>query len=173
MTQLKTVNQPKYRSNAPSPYKGEGRGEVQRGLMRHPRLGFQRLIPRKRELRQESTKTEKILWRELRAKRFSGVKFRRQHGIGPYIVDFCAPRQGIVIEIDGDVHALPDQRIKDELRQKYIESLGFCVIRYSNNDVLKNLEGVLLDILDHLRETSPNPLLCKEGETITKLSGTD
>ena len=130
--------------------------------MDHPRLGLRELIPRKRKLRKELTTTEKIIWRKLRAKQFSSFKFRRQHGIGPYIVDFCAPRKNIVIEIDGDIHALPEQMKKDKERQKEIESLGYQVIRYSNDDVLKNLEGVLDDLLNHLRPP-PNPLLCKEG----------
>ncbi len=123
--------------------------------MEHPRLGLRALIPRRRELRKEATKAERVLWRELRAKQFSGFKFRRQHGIGPYIVDFCAPRNGVVVEVDGDIHALPEQIVKDEERQKEIESLGYRVIRYSNQDILKNLQGVLEDILNRLVKTSP------------------
>ncbi len=123
--------------------------------MEHPRLGLRVLIPRRRELRKEATKTEKILWRKLRSKQFSGFKFRRQHGIGPYIVDFCAPRSNFVVEIDGDIHALPEQMKKDKIREREIESLGYRVIRYTNGDIFKNLNGVLEDILTHLKKTSP------------------
>ena len=122
--------------------------------MTHPRLGLKKLIPRKRELRREATKTEQILWKALRAKRFEGFKFRRQHGIGPYIVDFCAPRRKIVIEIDGDIHALPEQEVKDQVRQREIESWGYRVIRYNNEDLLKNLEGVLLDLMNKISFTA-------------------
>ena len=123
--------------------------------MQYRRLGLQKLIPRKRKLRKDATITEQIFWKEIRAKRFEGCKFRRQHGIGPYIVDFCAPRLGLVIEIDGDVHVLPDQKHQDINRTKEIEALGFRVIRYSNQDILKNLEGVLSDLLSQIEETSP------------------
>ena len=141
--------------------------------MNHPRLGLKSLTHRRRELRKESTGAETILWKKLRAKRLDLIKFKRQHGIGPYIVDFCAPRQGLAIEIDGDIHALPDQKEKDEIRTREIESLGYRVIRYTNQEVLRNLEGVLEDILHHLKTSPstssrvrppPNPLLCKEGE---------
>ena len=131
---------------APSPCQGEGWGEVEMA-MKHPRLGLKSLIPRKRELRKVATQAEQVLWRYLRAKRLKGYKFRRQHGIGPYIVDFCAPHEGIVIEIDGDIHALPDHKEKDKIRQHEIEALGFRVIRYTNEAVLKNLDAVLEDIL--------------------------
>ena len=120
--------------------------------MNHPRLGLKKFISRKRELRRQATKTEQILWKELRAKRFEGFKFRRQHGIGPYIVDFCAPRHKIVIEIDGDIHALPDQNTKDKIRQRELESLGYRVIRYHNEDVIKNLEGVLVDLVSKMTD---------------------
>ncbi len=130
---------------------------VGRGLMEHPRLGFQSLILRRRELRQKATRAEQILWKDLRSKRLGRFKFRRQHGIGPYIVDFCAPHHGLVIEIDGDIHADPGRKEKDKLRQSEIEFLGFCVVRYTNDDIFRNLEGVLEDILIHLAQTSPSP----------------
>ncbi len=124
-------------------------------MQQRVRIGFRSLISRRRKLRKEQTPTELVLWKYLRAKRFKGIKFRRQHGIGPYIVDFCAPRLRIVIEVDGDIHALPQQREYDKVRQEELESLGYQVLRYSNSDVWMNLESVLDDILRHILKTSP------------------
>lgn len=97
------------------------------------------------------TSAEKQLWSHLRNRQIEGLKFRRQHGIGPYIVDFFCPERRIVIEVDGDVHAFPQQTRKDAARQTYLESLGLLVVRYANTDVLGNLEGVLEDLQARLR----------------------
>ena len=102
------------------------------------------------------TKAEEILWRVLKAKQFDGFKFRRQHGIGPYIADFCVPRKSLVIEIDGDIHANPEQEKYDKIRQRELELIGYRVIRYTNKDVFENLTKVLEDILSQLK-TSPQP----------------
>ena len=100
----------------------------------------------KRRLRSNMTGPEARLWSKLRARQFQGLKFRRQHGIGPYIVDFYCPEQSLVIEIDGDSHADTDQTVKDEQQEKYLRSLGLHVIRYCNDDIMKNLDGVLEDL---------------------------
>jgi very-short-patch-repair endonuclease len=92
------------------------------------------------------TGPERGLWSKLRARQLFGFKFRRQHGIGPYIVDFYCAETSLVIEIDGDTHAEPNQTRKDALRDRYLKSLGLHVVRYGNNDILKNLEGVLADL---------------------------
>ncbi len=96
----------------------------------------------------------------------SGLKFRRQHGIGPYIVDFYCPEQSLVIEVDGDSHADADQILKDRQREKYLQSLGLHVIRYINDDILKNLNGVMEDLAKRLSSgsTSPRPSLRRRGE---------
>ncbi|TLY25727.1 MAG: DUF559 domain-containing protein, partial [Nitrospirae bacterium] len=72
----------------------------------------------KRRLRSEMTHAEMRLWARIRAKQFQGLKFRRQHGIGPYIVDFYCPEKSLVIEVDGDTHAEPSQIFKDERRDR-------------------------------------------------------
>jgi 5-methyltetrahydrofolate--homocysteine methyltransferase/ATP-dependent helicase HrpA len=118
--------------------------------MIHLRLGIPQLIPRRRELRKNQTKAEQILWKKLRSKQFAGFKFRRQHGIGPYIVDFCSPSNSIVVEVDGDIHDLPDQTIIDRMRQQEIESLGFKIIRYHNKEILENLAPTLKDLLSKM-----------------------
>ena len=100
----------------------------------------------KRRLRSDMTGPEQQLWLKLRARQFQGLKFRRQHGIGPYIVDFYCPDQSLVIELDGESHAEPHQILKDQQRDTYLRSIGLQVIRYSNTDVASNLDGILADL---------------------------
>jgi very-short-patch-repair endonuclease len=108
------------------------------------------------------------LWSRLRARQRQGFKFRRQHGIGAYIVDFYCPEQSLVIEIDGDSHADAAQIVKDKdkQREKYLLSLGLRVIRYTNDDIVKNLDGVLEDLSERLSpgSTSPSPSLRRRGK---------
>ena len=120
----------------------------------------------KRRLRSNMTGPEAQLWSRLRARQLQGLKFRRQHGIGPYIVDFYCPEQSLVIEVDGDSHADTDQVVKDRQREQYLQSLGLRVIRYINDDILKNLDGVMEDLAERLssRSTSPHPSLRRRGK---------
>lgn len=90
---------------------------------------------------------EVILWSELQGKRLNGLKFRRQYGISRYVVDFYCPKLKLAIELDGDSHATPDAEKYDKRRQEYIENKGIKVIRYDNNDVYTNLDGVISDII--------------------------
>ncbi len=127
--------------------------------------GNPKLLPIKRRLRSNSTRAEELLWAKLRHKQFFTVKFRRQHGIGPYIVDFFCPEKRLVVEVDGDTHATETQQTKDHTREEYLRSLGLQVVRYTNDEVLNNLDGVLEDLTRRLLEdsTSPFPLFTKEG----------
>ena len=120
----------------------------------------------KRRLRSNMTAQEARLWSRLRARQLQGLKFRRQHGIGPYIVDFYCPEQSLVIEVDGDSHPDADQIVKDERRDRYFQSLGLRVIRYINDDILKNVDGVLEDLAERLSSgsTSPRPSLRRRGK---------
>ena len=120
----------------------------------------------KRRLRSDMTGPETRLWSRQRARQLQGLKFRRQHGIGPYIVDFHCPEQFLVIEVDGDSHADADQILKDQLRDRYFQSLGLRVVRYINDDILKNLDRALEDLADRLSSgsTSPRPPLRRRGE---------
>ena len=113
------------------------------------------------------TRSERLVWSRIRAKQFQALKFRRQHGIGPYIVDFYCPEKGVVIEIDGDVHADKNQAARDEKRENYLGSLGLQVIRYMNDDVLNRLEDVLEDLWERLKpgSTSPSSPPYRGGET--------
>jgi very-short-patch-repair endonuclease len=120
----------------------------------------------KRKLRSNMTGPEARLWSRLKARQLQGLKFRRQHGIGPYIVDFYCPEQSLVIEVDGESHADADQIVKDKQREAYMQSLGLRVIRYINDDIVKNLDGVLDDLAERIssRSTSPRPSLPRRGK---------
>jgi very-short-patch-repair endonuclease len=114
--------------------------------MQRIKQGNKRNITLKRKLRLEMTPAEKKLWLQLRAKQLSGFKFRRQHGIGPYIVDFYCPQKNLVIEVDGDIHAQKEQIARDKEKESYLKELGLQIIRYQNDDVLTNLKGVMEDL---------------------------
>jgi very-short-patch-repair endonuclease len=120
----------------------------------------------KRWLRSNMTGPEARLWSRLRARQLQRLKFRRQHGIGPYILDFYCPEQSLIIEVDGDSHADADQVVKDKQREQYLQSLGLRVIRYINDDIVKNLDGVSEDLAERLssRSTSPRPSLPRRGK---------
>jgi very-short-patch-repair endonuclease len=94
-----------------------------------------------RMLRQRSTEAERVLWRKLRARQLEDCKFRRQQQVGSYIVDFINFEKGIIIELDGGQHAT--NRDRDEEREAWLRGEGFQIIRFWNNDVFQNLEGVL------------------------------
>jgi very-short-patch-repair endonuclease len=97
-----------------------------------------------RELRRQTTDTEKRVWAELRLYKIDGLQFRQQHPIGPYIVDFCCYRTRLVIEIDGKIHE--QQREYDAERDQYLEALGYRVLRFSADRVLYDLDSVLSEI---------------------------
>src|SRR6266567_8275654 len=96
-----------------------------------------------RRLRAELTYEERKLWAHLRAKRCGGFKFRRQHRIGPYFADFCCVAQHLTIEIDGSQHAEPEEEREDGLRTAYLNQQGYRVLRFWNEQINRELEGVL------------------------------
>ncbi len=103
-----------------------------------------------REQKQEPTPAEDRLWEALRNKQLSGFKFRRQQPIERFIVDFYSSETQLVIEVDGEIHQYT--QADDAVRQQYLESLGLAVIRFTNDDVLHNLQDVLLKIATTTRE---------------------
>jgi very-short-patch-repair endonuclease len=105
----------------------------------------------RKNLRKETTEAEKNLWQKLRNKGL-GAKFRRQFGIKNYIVDFYCHKKGVIIEVDGFIHAENNVAKKDNNRQKELEELGFKVLRYRNEQVLYESESVLQDILNNLNK---------------------
>lgn len=103
-----------------------------------------------RKLRSSMTDAEIALWGKLRRKQLHGLQFYRQKPLGNFIVDFYCPAAKLVIEIDGGQHYQEDGRIRDGLRDGYLESLGLRVLRFSNLDVLTNVDGVITAIVQHL-----------------------
>ena len=93
------------------------------------------------ELRRELTPAERKLWSVLRGKKLNGVSFRRQHAIGNYIVDFVSIKKKLIIELDGSQHL--EQSEYDEERTRYLESHGYRVVRFWNNQVEKEMDGVI------------------------------
>ena len=104
-----------------------------------------------RELRQKHTDAEKALWMKLRNRQLEGVKFRRQQPIGSYIVDFASFERSLIIEIDGGQHNEDRTKGRDEERTIRLEERGYRIIRFWNNEVLTNPEGVLEKIRKTLR----------------------
>ena len=105
-----------------------------------------------RKLRKNLTEEERKLWNLLRNRKFLNLKFKRQYPIYNYIVDFCCEEKKIVIEIDGGQHNEPENIEYDKKRTKIINSEGYKVIRFWNNEINENIEGVYLKLLDMLKE---------------------
>ena len=108
---------------------------------------------RRRLLRESSTKAEKLLWAKLKNAQLLGFKFRRQYGVGPYIVDFYCVVARLVIELDGSIHTEIEQRAKDIERQKEIEVLGLTVLRFTNLEIETNIDSALANISLYLLDS--------------------
>ena len=113
-------------------------------------------IPRARELRQDQTDVERKLWTLLRSRQLSGFKFRRQVPIDRYFADFACREAGLIVELDGSQHV--DNAAYDAERTRVLETCGWCVLRFWNNEVNAEPDGVLTAILDALRPTHSRPL---------------
>ena len=122
-----------------------------------------KLRPRARELRNRATEPEHRLWQHLRNSQLGGFKFRRQLAIPPFVADFLCPRKALIVEVDGWTHQ-PEQ---DARRDNLLQARGFETIRFSNTDVMKNLDGVLFAIDERLKSLPdrwPHPNPSPEGE---------
>ena len=142
------------RSRPPSPARGEGMESLARAEDRSDRT------VRARALRGRMTNAECKLWFALRDRRFASFKFRRQVPVGPFIADFVCYGARVVVEVDGGQHA--DSTV-DRRRDKWFGAKGFLVLRFWNNDVLSNLEGVLSSILAVMRKRTPHPARAARG----------
>jgi very-short-patch-repair endonuclease len=111
-----------------------------------------------RTLRQESTWAEKLVWRWLRNRRFSAYKFRRQHPVGPYTLDFFCEEARLSIELDGSQHGFPEQRGHDEERTKFVSALGIKELRFWNSRLRSGPQTVRDTIFRELQERAPHPL---------------
>ena len=101
-----------------------------------------------RNLRKNSTPEERKIWNLLRNRKFLNLKFKRQFPIGQYIVDFVCEEKKIVIEIDGGQHNELEEQIKDDIRTKFIETKGYKVYRFWNNDIKENIDGVYQKLIE-------------------------
>lgn len=111
-----------------------------------------------KELRKQQTDAERILWQCLRNRSMAGYKFRRQEIIGNYIVDFLCLEKKLIIELDGSQHM--DMEQKDRKRTQFLESLGYIVIRFWNNEIMGELDSVkeeIFRILDNIPSPQPSP----------------
>ena len=110
-----------------------------------------------RELRKNQTPAEKLIWQHLRNRNLNNHKYRRQHSIGNYIVDFCCLQKKLIIELDGGHHNETEHQLKDDIRTEYLKSEGFEVLRFWNNQIINETDEVLNFILDRLEPPSPQP----------------
>lgn len=119
--------------------------------MRHPNRD------RARKLRREQTDAEGKLWYRLRARRLAGYKFKRQFPIGPFIADFACVELKLIIEADGGQHA--ERQAYDANRSRWLQSKGWRVLRFWNNEIQDNIEGVTETLLEAVRflENNPSP----------------
>jgi len=122
---------------------------------KHPRISPE-TTKRARELRQEMTWPEKLFWNRVKTKQLFSLKFRKQHPVGPYIVDFYCAELLLVIEIDGMSHTDLDA---DERRQRFLENMGCTVVRYTNDDVIDDVDSVIDDLENRLRMIMNHPPL--------------
>jgi very-short-patch-repair endonuclease len=135
-----------------------------RGILK---LGNNRSLNLAKNFRQRQTDAENLLWNQLRDRKLNGVKFRRQHCIGKYIVDFACLKKKLIIEIDGGRHNDSAKKADDEQRTAWLEAEGYNVLRYWNNDVQENIEGVIENISEYLllkKHPHPDPLPSRERE---------
>ncbi len=110
------------------------------------------LLERRKALRNNPTSAEATLWKQLQRSQLDGRKFRRQHSIENYIVDFYCASEQLIVELDGSVHFDFAHQNKDNERTKRLETLGFRVLRFENKEVFENLTGVLVAIVSNFRK---------------------
>jgi len=113
------------------------------------------LKERARQLRRDQTDAECKLWARLCARQLRGHKFRRQFVISPFITDFCCFEQRVMVELDGGQHA--DKNAPDERRSAFLRSRGYTVLRFWDNEVMENIEGVLEQIAQALKDSTRKP----------------
>ena len=130
-------------------------------LANTPRVSRRNRNDLSRRLRREQTPEEKALWKALRSRRFAGFKFRRQHEVAPYFLDFYCPLAKLAVELDGFGHGLPDQKEQDAQRDAFLAGEGIETLRFWNHEWNKNREGSLLEIWAALMRRVPPAELAK------------
>lgn len=124
----------------------------------HPRN--LKLVKTAKKLRRQLTDTERKFWHLLRDRRFENIKFRRQYPIGRYIADFICVEKRLIVEFDGGQHA---ESMRDQRRDEWLKTQGYTVLRFWNNEALKNPDGVADTILQALATLSINPHFWRKG----------
>jgi very-short-patch-repair endonuclease len=109
------------------------------------------MLERAKELRREMTPAEKILWKKIKANKLNGLHFRRQQVVHGYYPDFYCHQHELIVEVDGDIHEF--QQEYDVEREEYLKSLGFRIIRFTNEEIQKDLKGVLQKIVEACKRT--------------------
>jgi type I restriction enzyme M protein len=127
----------------------KGKGSAGRGGFH-----FQGLVEQARELRKKQTPAEEAMWELLRNRQLADLKFRRQHQIGDYIVDFFCAERGLIVELDGSIHDKPDRIKADKKRDAYLRSIGHTVLRFKNHQVFDDTANVLSKIANELPSPS-------------------
>ena len=108
--------------------------------------------PKRRELRNSMPRAEVVLWSRLKGRQLLGCKFRRQYGVGAFVIDFYSPEIKLGIELDGDSHFEEGRREYDQRRQAFIEAFGIRMIRFVNGEIYENLDGVVEAIAREIAE---------------------
>ncbi len=111
----------------------------------------------RQKLRKARIPAEELLWNRIRHRRVRGVKFRRQYGVGRYVLDFYAPSIRLAVEIDGPSHSKPGARERDRIRQEYIEGFGIHFLRFTNDDIYRALDRAVAEIERRVDELSRAP----------------
>ena len=114
------------------------------------------LKARRKQLRNHGTAAEAVLWTRLKKRQLYGRKFRRQHSVGPFIVDFYCPAERLALELDGAIHDDPEQARYDHERTRFLNQMGIRVIRIKNRAVFSSIEMVLAHIAGHFGEGDDN-----------------
>jgi 5-methyltetrahydrofolate--homocysteine methyltransferase len=119
-------------------------------MTRHRLHGWNKTVELRREMRDNPTQAEALLWDRLNGKQLNGLRFRRQHGVGPFIADFYHSKSATIIELDGSIHSDANVKLNDADRQKYLEYNEYAVLRFSNSEVFEDIEQVLQQIQDFI-----------------------
>jgi very-short-patch-repair endonuclease len=118
-----------------------------------------------RQLRENMTDAERLLWSKIRGKQIKGYQFYRQKPVGDYIVDFYCPRAKLVVEVDGGQHFTNEVNEYDKVRDEYLSSLGLMVLRFTNADVMTHIDGIVERIEGEISAKIPLSPPLQKGET--------
>ena len=121
-------------------------------------------VPAARTLRSRETPAEHLLWEALRGRQLAGLKFRRQHPIGPFVADFCCPERRVIVELDGKIHET--QQDRDAEREDLLRATAYHILRFTNREVLTDLSGTLeqiLSIAESLGKREAYPIARTQG----------